>query len=301
MDLAHCSSHPLFVKTLEITSANYLSLELVSSLINKFQYVENLIIKKCNGLRCLRVEGLAKLTSLSVLDCVDLKSVYVEALELKSLRYSGFLCWFSLKYWMYLEHVKLDIKGRGFHRFNHRLYNPLLHDIQNFNTLTLHGWMFKEVLGPLLSSKQYFKFRNLEDLCWIDSCMEDRKINSLFAFLKICNSLKRLFISIDTQSDSKLCIDEHESTIKVQKGKLRSLEEVKMEGFRNEVDIMLFKEHLIGVFNVEPRVVEVRKGMHDRCLLRIPKRHKHQTYAYGKAIKSEKLKYTYKFVEEVEK
>ncbi|KAM0019426.1 putative leucine-rich repeat domain superfamily [Helianthus debilis subsp. tardiflorus] len=296
MDLAHSSPYPFSVKTLKLTSVNYLSCELVSSLINKFRYVETLIIEKCDGLRSLRVEGLAKLTSLSVLDCVDLKSVYVEALELDYLRYSGFLCWFSLENLLYLKDVKLDFKGPGFNHLVHDLYNPLLRAIRDVSVLTLHGWMFKEVFGPLLSSKhneQHFNFSKLEELWWIDSCMEDHNMKSLFHFLKFCTSLKRLFISIVTQSYSKSC--ERECSTEVQKGRLRKLKVVKMEGFEKEEDIILFKEHLMEVFNVEPRVVEVRKGRHDRCLLRIPK---HQ--ASAKATKSIKFKFSYRFVEEVE-
>ncbi|KAI3695870.1 hypothetical protein L1987_78873 [Smallanthus sonchifolius] len=317
MGSTYLSRRSFSIKTLKITSVNYLSLELVSSLISKFRNVKSLIIEKCGGLRRLRVEG-AKLTNLSVLDCVDLKSVYVKASELKSFRYSGFICGFSFNYKMSLEHVKLDIKGPGFNQLNrglynplidirgpwfnhlnHRLYNPLLQEIPNVNTLTLHGWMFKEVFGPFLSSKPYkkhFKFSNLEDLCWIDSCMEDHNINALFGFLTFCNSLKRLFISIDTRSNSKPCVDEHKGTVKFQKGRLRNLKVVKVKGFRKEVDLMLFKEHLMEEFNVEPRMIEVRNGMHERRLIRIPRRE-----AADKVPKSEKLKYTYKFVEVVKK
>ncbi|KAI3816077.1 hypothetical protein L1987_15765 [Smallanthus sonchifolius] len=296
MDFAHSSPHLFSVKTLKLTSVNYLSCELVSSLISKFRYVESLIIEKCDGLRSLRVEGLAKLMNLSVLDCVDLKSVCVEALELKSLRYSGFLCWLSLKNVMYLEDVKLDCKGPGFKHLKHGLYNPLLRAIRDVKVLTLHGWMVMEIFGPLLSlehNEQHFKFSKLEDLWWIDSCMEDDNFNSLFCFLRFCTSIKRLFISIDTRSYSTR--GEHESCTKVQKGRLRKLKVVKMEGFEKEEDIMLLKEHLMEVFNVEPRVVEVRKGMQGRCLLRIPKRQ-----AIGKTTESNKLKFSYKFVEEVE-
>ncbi|KAK9059767.1 hypothetical protein SSX86_020471 [Deinandra increscens subsp. villosa] len=298
MDFAHSSPNLFSVKTLKLTSVNYSRCELVSSLINKFRYVESLIIEKCDGLRSLRVEGLAKLQSLSVSDCVNLKSVYLEALELKSLRSNGFLCWFSLENVMYLKDVKLDFKGPGFNYLNPGLYNPLLRAIRDVNVLTLHGWMFKEVFGPLLSSEQneqHFKFSQLEELWWIDSCMEDDNINSLFHFLKFCTSLKRLFISIDTQSYPVPCIGEHESYTKVQKGRMRKLKVVKVEGFEKEVDIMLLNEHLMEVFDVEPRIVEVRKGKQSRCLLRIPKRQ-----AVGKTTESSKLKFSYKFVEEVE-
>lgn len=100
---------------------------------------------------------------------------------------------------------------------------------------------------------------------------------------------------IDTQNYSKPCVSEHQSSTIMLRGRLRKLKVVKMEGFEKEDDIMLFKEHLMKFFNVEPRVVEVRKGMHSRCLLRIPKRE-----AIAKTRESTKLKFSYKFVEEVE-
>lgn len=102
-------------------------------------------------------------------------------------------------------------------------------------------------------------------------------------------------LQIDTRSYSKPSISDHESYTKVQKGRLRNLKLVKLEGFEREVDIILFKEHLMDVFKVEPQVIEVRNGLHDRCLLRIPKRKTN-----GKTTKSNKWKFSYKFVEEVE-
>ncbi|KAL4575128.1 hypothetical protein LXL04_021969 [Taraxacum kok-saghyz] len=298
LDFAQPSPYPFSAKTLKLTSVNYLSCELVSSLINKFRYVETLIIDKCNGLRSLRVEGLAKLTNLIVTDCVDLKSVFIETLELKSLRYRGPLCWFSLENVMYLEDVMLSFEGPGFNHLSHQLYNPLLRAIRDVKVLTLHGWMFKDVFGPLLFSKQneeHFRFSKLEDLWWVDSCMEDRNINRLFCFLKFCTSLKRLFITIDPRSYATNSAGDNEISIKLQKGQLRKLKVVKVEGFKEEEDVMLLKESLMEVFVVEPRFVDVRQGMHARCLIRIPKRQ-----AIFKEKVSKKVKFCYKFVEEVE-
>ncbi|KAI3778252.1 hypothetical protein L2E82_07417 [Cichorium intybus] len=297
LDFAQPSPYPFYAKTLKLTSVNYLNCEFVSSLINKFRYVETLIIDKCNGLRSLRVEGLAKLTKLIVHDCVDLKSVFIETLELKTLRYGGPLCWFSLKNVMYLEDVMLNFERPGFNHLNYQLYNPLLRAIRDVKVLTLHGWMFKEVFEPLLFSKQneeHFRFSKLEDLWWVESCMEDHNINRLFCFLKFCTSLKRLFITIDPGSHSTLSGGDNERSIKVQKGQLRKLKVVKLEGFKEE-DMMLLKENLMEVFGAEPRVVDVRQGMHARCLIRIPKRQ-----AIGKEKETNKVKFCYKFVEEVE-
>lgn len=297
LDLPQISPYPFCVKTLKLTSVNYSSCKLISSLLNKLRYVESLIIEKSIGLRSLTVKGVAKLVSLSVVECDDLKSVNVEALELESLRFCGSLCWFSLQNVMYLEDVKLDFVGPGFNHLNHGLFNQLLRAIRDVKVLTLHGWMYKDVFGPLLLTKhneQHFRFSKLQELWWIDSSMEDDNINSLFCFLKFCTSLKRLFVTIDPRSNSKPCSD-HQSSTTIRKGRLRKLKVVKLEGFENEVDIMLFNEHLMEVFSVEPRVVDMRQGMQSRCLIRIPKRQ-----AIGKARESDKLKFCYKFVGEVE-
>ncbi|KAJ9553469.1 hypothetical protein OSB04_017514 [Centaurea solstitialis] len=294
MDFPQSTPNPFSIKTVKLTSVNYLTSELVSNLIKKFRYVESLMIEKCDGLRSLRIEGLAKLTNLSVRDCRDLESVFVECLELKSLRYRGPLCWFSFENVTYLEDVMLDFEVPGFNHLNHQLYDPLLRAIRDVKVLTLHGWMYKEVFGPWLFSEkheEHFRFSQLEDLWWIDSCMEDHNINWLFCFLKFCTSIERLFITIDPRSRSA---DDNQGSNVVQKGRLRNLKLVKMEGFKKEEDVMYFKERLMGVFDVEPRVVDVRQGMHARCLIRIPKR-----LAIGKPRRSDKLKFCYKFVEEV--
>nr|XP_043614068.1 F-box protein At2g39490 [Erigeron canadensis] len=297
MDLAPSSSYSLCIKTLKLTSINYICCEFVSSLISKFRYVENLFIEKCNGLRALRIEGLAKLVRLSVENCVDLKSVYVDALELTSLRNYGFLCWFWFHSYNYLEDVYFDLEGPGSKHLDYRVYYSLLKTMRDVRVLTLHGRMYEEVFGPLLFLEKEFRFSKLEDLWWIDGCMGEDNMNWLFSFLKYCTSLKRLFISIDPQrySRRKPFTGDHKSSIKVKKSPLRKLKLVKLEGCKSDEEVMFFKEHMMEVFNVEPRVVETREGMQTRCLIRIPKR---QTI--GKATKSNKLKFCYKFVEELE-
>lgn len=190
LDFAQPSPYPFSVKTLRLTSVNYLSCELVSSLINKFRYVETLIIDKCNGLRSLKVEGLAKLTNLIVRDCVDLKSVFIQTLELKTLRYGGPLCWFSLKNVMYLEDVMLDFECPGFIHLNHHLYNPLLRAIRDVKVLTFHGWMFKVSLYWLVSSWIVFD-SSVSCRTYLDHCCFRSKTRNISdsANLKICGGL----------------------------------------------------------------------------------------------------------------
>lgn len=70
---------------------------------------------------------------------------------------------------------------------------------------------------------------------------------------------------------------------------------MKLEGFTDEEDIMLFKEHLMKVFNVEPHVLDVRTEIYTRSLIKTRKRK-----VIGKATQSYTLKFSYKFVEELE-
>ncbi|XP_071729069.1 F-box protein At2g39490-like [Rutidosis leptorrhynchoides] len=297
MEFANASPYQFLVKTLKLTSVNFLTCgDLVTSLIKKFQDVETLIIDRCNDLNYLRIEGLDKLVNISILDCANLNSVCLHTLEIKTLHYRGFLCWFSLYNLMYLEDVKLEFEGPGV--FNHIMvhkwmYTSLLSAIQDVKVLTLDAWKYKKAFQPLLNEEQDFRFTKLEDLWWIDNRMDGRDINLLFSFLKLCNSLKRLFITIEPLSYSDMCSNDRHNVIEIEKEPLlRKLKVVKLEGFVNDKEIKYFKERLMYVFGVELVIVDVRQGMHDRCLIRISK-----GQAFRKAPVSNKMKFMFKFVE----
>ncbi|PWA42558.1 leucine-rich repeat domain, L domain-like protein [Artemisia annua] len=284
------------IKTLKLTSVNSSIYGFVFPLITKFRIVDNLIIEKCNGLVITNVLPSVKLNTLSIRDCVTLNSVFVEGSVLKSLRCSsGSLGWFRCTKESDLDDVMLDFKlGPRFNGVNERINSKVLKSIQNVKVLTLHAWMYK-YLFETWNFEQDFTLSKLEDLWWIDSCMEDDNINLLSCFLKYCTSLKRLFITIDQRNYSlpKPFLMNCQSSRKVGKRQLWTLKVVKLEGV-DEVDIMLFNEHLINVFDVEPRVLDVREGIH-RCLIRIPKRQ-----SIGRPRNSNKLKFCYRFVEEIE-
>ncbi|GKC49762.1 hypothetical protein Tco_1072507 [Tanacetum coccineum] len=276
-------------KTLKLTSVNSLNCAFVASLIRKFQNVKSLIIEKSNGL-VLGVDSLTKLVNLTIQDC-DLDSLFVDALELKSLRYSGLLSRFRFYKVMALEDVMLDFKlGSSSYGVKERFDYAGIRSIKDVRVLTLHGWMYKGIFEPWLRLTKHFTLSKLEDLWWIDSCMNDNNISSLFYFLKLCTSLKRLFITIDPRRASSPKPSEryHKCSEFDQKGKLNKLEIVRVDGFSSEEDIISFKEHLMKFFKAEPYVIEVRPGMQSRRLISM-------------AVESNNpSKFSYKFLDEVE-
>lgn len=75
-----------FVKTLNLSSVNYLSNDIVSSIISSFRFLENLKISGCNGLRTLYIDSNTKLLELTIFDCLHLKSVCIKSPKLRTLR-----------------------------------------------------------------------------------------------------------------------------------------------------------------------------------------------------------------------
>ncbi|KAA8534250.1 hypothetical protein F0562_031767 [Nyssa sinensis] len=80
--------------------------------------------------------------------------------------------------------------------------------------------------------------------------------------------------------------------------RLGHLKLVKLEELADEEDVILLAENLLEKFNVEPLIIVTSHGNHSRSLLRIPKQQSKRNEK--KAHQSEKRKYSYKFVEEVE-
>ncbi|CAK9176504.1 unnamed protein product [Ilex paraguariensis] len=277
-------SYATFVKSLNLTSVSYLTNEIVSSLVSNFQSLESLTIARCEGLRSLRVDVLSKLLNLTILDCPHLKSLYIEAYELQSLRYRGPVCWFSLRGVVHLADAMLDCRSDpGYDHLLHKDFDPLVEAIGDVKTLTLCGWMFRAVIHlPSLG------FNKLEDLWWIDSSMEEYNIDALFAFLTIDRT------SYCSPSSLSKCYN------KVGKlAKLRHLKVVKLEGFTEDENVILLKELLLEVFSVEPRIVVATDGSYPRTIVKIPK---HQRKNNLKMVepKSQRRKSLYKFVEELE-
>ncbi|KAA8539422.1 hypothetical protein F0562_026114 [Nyssa sinensis] len=180
-----------------------------------------------------------------------------KAYDLTSFRYRGLLCWFSLRGLQYLEDAMLDFRqGPGYSNFEYQQFDKLLLAIKNVKILTLCRWVFEAIVRPWLSSGQEnLRFSNVKDLWWIDSSMDEHKIDALVSFLKICPSLERLFIKIDPTSYGIPSIAGECSNQITPRARLRRLKVVKLEGFTDEEDVIFLKEHLLEVFNVEPLIV----------------------------------------------
>lgn len=132
-----------FINTLHLTSVSYLTRDTVSSIVSKFHLLENLKISKCNGLRSLRIGSFEKLLGLIVLDCSQLKSLYIEASRLLSFQYQGPHPWFSFDYFWNLKEAVLDFKeGPGYNGFKNSDVNYLI-SLCNIRILTLCRWTFE--------------------------------------------------------------------------------------------------------------------------------------------------------------
>ncbi|GKC02034.1 hypothetical protein Tco_0993644, partial [Tanacetum coccineum] len=236
-------------------------------------------------------KGPVKLNNLSIRDCVTLNLVFVEGSVLKSLRCSsGSLGWFRCTKELDLDDVMLDFKlGPRYNGVHERINSKVLKSIQKVKVLTLHAWMCKYIFETW-DFKQDFKLSKLEDLWWIDSCMEDDNINLLSCFLKYCHSLKRLFITIDPKN--YLMPKPLKMNNQWEEGQLPTLKVVKLKGV-DDKGVKLLNKHLIKVFNIEAHVFDVRNGI-STCLIRIPKRK-----SIGKAGRY-KLKFCNRFIEETE-
>lgn len=139
-----------FVKTLNLSSVNYLSNDIVSSIISSFRFLENLKISGCNGLRTLYIDSNTKLLELTILDCLHLKSVCIKSPKLRTLRYRGPLPWFWPENHYNLEDAMLDFrKGPGYRGFESCDFDPVLLTIKNAEVLTLCKWTFEVCLEEI--------------------------------------------------------------------------------------------------------------------------------------------------------
>ncbi|CAK9176505.1 unnamed protein product [Ilex paraguariensis] len=261
-------SYANFVRSLNLTSVSYLTKEIVSSLVSNFQSLESLTIARCEGLLSLRVDVLSKLLNLTILDCPQLICLYIESYELQSLRYRGPLCCFLLRGVVDLADAMLDFRsGPGYDHYKYKHFDPLVEAAGDVETLTLCGWIFRAVILPPPS----IEFSELKDLWRIDNSMEEHNIEALFTFLTACPSLKRLFITIDpTSYPPPSSLSKCYNKLGKQ-AKLRHLKVVKLEGFTEDENVILLKELLLEVFNVEPRIIVATNGSYPRTIIKIPK------------------------------
>ncbi|KAL5733297.1 hypothetical protein ACOSQ2_032989 [Xanthoceras sorbifolium] len=258
-----------FVKTLHLVSVSYHTNEAVSSLVSNFQFLESLVIAKCNGLRSLRVVSSSKLVNLTVFDCPQLKSLHVKASRLHSFRYRGLLPWFSFYHELLLADAMFDIrKGPGY-SFEIRDFDLILQGAESAKNLTLCRWTFEKHISRYYLLP-FHQFHTLKELWWIDYYLKDEEYSSdaLTYFLKLCPSLEILSITIDRKSyqvsGTGTPFAEYTRDIR-----LKHLKVVKLDGFRSQEDEISLAEKLREVFSAEPKIVATSNGNSWRSLLKV--------------------------------
>ncbi|GAB4836569.1 hypothetical protein Ancab_001482 [Ancistrocladus abbreviatus] len=254
-----------YVKSLHLTSINHLTSEMVSFLISNFHMLETLLIQNCPGLLDLRIDHWGpNILRLAVLNCPKLTSLHICALKLKSLHYQGRLPSFTLYSGFYsfsfypkftLEDAMLDFRGGPVNKPSQ--FDLSLSVIRYVKYLTICHWNFEFIRPKLISEGSDFKLHDLKELWWIDNSIEVYKIKSLLSFLKLCPSLQRLFITIDPKSygfstkskGSRQVMGVHQSqkTAGNKREQMCHLRIVKMEGFKNEEDEILFAKQILKV------------------------------------------------------
>ncbi|XVF23826.1 hypothetical protein REPUB_Repub13aG0073000 [Reevesia pubescens] len=286
-----------FVKTLYLISVNHLSSEAVSSMVSKFQLLENLKIIGCNGLESLSIDSDTKLLNLTIFDCPHLKSLHIRSYKLKTFLFRGQFPWFWPEFHFNLANAMLDSRqGPGYNTFKTCDFDRVLLTIKNSEILTLCKWTFQALICPSLSSfRANFQFYRIKELWWIDNYSEELfNSDALITFLKLCPSLERLFVTIDHNS----YVMASAATCSKEVGrytKLQHLKVVKLEGFANQEDEILFTGRLQDIVAGEPLILTTSDGACFRNLTKVPSHESYQPEESTSPISQEK--FSYKFVE----
>ncbi|GAU31638.1 hypothetical protein TSUD_38350 [Trifolium subterraneum] len=130
------------------TNISYLTSEVASSIVSNLDHLENLVITDCCGLQSLFIESESKLHKLTILDCLQLKSLHHRTSKLKSFRYRGPLPRIWPESHFNLCHAILDFsQGLSCSDLIAQDFDETLLTIKNSEVLTLCGWTF-EVCSP---------------------------------------------------------------------------------------------------------------------------------------------------------
>ncbi|KAG2730155.1 hypothetical protein I3760_01G279700 [Carya illinoinensis] len=266
------STAATFVKTLHLKSVSSLTSEAVSSMVSNFQFLENLKIIECDGLEALEIDAGSKLSSLTILDCPQLKSLHMRSSKLRSFKYRGLLPWLWPEDHFNLKHAMLDFRqGPGDISFNSGDFDATLLTIKNAETLTLCRWTFEALIWPSISCVfSHFQFYKLKELWWIDNYTERYDSDALISFLKLCPALEQLFVTIDPSSYR---IPHSTATYSKQVKRNPELEHlmvIKMEGFSNQEDEILLAEQLRKLAALDPQIVATSDRNGSRSLVKVP-------------------------------
>ncbi|KAK4836472.1 hypothetical protein QYF36_023550 [Acer negundo] len=259
------SIHDLAVKTLHLTSVSDLTVEKVTSFVSYFRNLESLQITECNFKSHGIGAGFPILTSLTILDCLELTDVHSFSRNLKRFFFRGNFVrfrFYTLK--TSLEIATIDLrKGPGCVDVTYCCLRTNLLAFRNVKILTICGWLFNIPIKTLNICEHYnpivkddFVYRNLKELRWIESSMESHKIDTLLLFLHICPSLEKLFITMDPTCYS--CPGDGYSWFKPDKisrvskntcfSKVRVIE---LENFTNQCDEIALANRLCEVVSVD--------------------------------------------------
>ncbi|KAF8049163.1 hypothetical protein N665_2281s0006 [Sinapis alba] len=240
------------VKNLCLDSVDSLTHEVVSSMVLDCSLLENLKICGCKGLTSLTIDSPTRLIHLSIFDCPKLGYLDIRTPKLKTLHYRGFLPLIKIHEHFNLTNAIFDVR-QGPSYYNNALeIGPLLLVIKNSQSLTLCKWMFEELIKPSISSSWIsFQFYKLHEMRWIDNSMNQENINSLISFLKLCPSIERIFITMDSNTYSpKEDIGVDDDHWSKHARTLKNLKLVKLEGSKREDDknqLMLAMQEIVNI------------------------------------------------------
>ncbi|KAL9421967.1 hypothetical protein AB3S75_034272 [Citrus x aurantiifolia] len=242
------------VKALHLTCVNHLTKEKVSFLTS-YLLLESLHITDCKGLGSLFIHCGSSLKTLKIVNCLKLRDVDLFTDKLENLCFQGKIPWLWLHGMPFLENVMFESPPCS-DSCRPSLLQSLVR-VVNVKILTVSGWLFAEALRirPEFIMKQSILLKNLKELRWIESSMDNLKIDTLILFLSICPSLEKLFINMDaTNYDTPVetipAIYRDALTNKVKNTCLNNLRVIKFENFTNEHDEFKLTERLQKVASV---------------------------------------------------
>ncbi|CAL0308305.1 unnamed protein product [Lupinus luteus] len=134
------------VTTLYLKSVNYLTSDVASSIVSNMEHLEKLVIIECSGLQSLSIDSKSKLHSLTIIDNLQLKSLYLTTSKLKYFRFRGPLCWIWPEYHFNLSEAMLDFRlGPNCSNFKTTDFDATLLTIKNSEVLSLCEWTFEDL------------------------------------------------------------------------------------------------------------------------------------------------------------
>ncbi|XP_020231979.1 F-box protein At2g39490 [Cajanus cajan] len=254
-----CFPFTFSVKTLYLKSVSSFTSEVATSIISNLDHLENLVIIHCKGLQTLSIDSTSELHKLTILDCLELKSLHLKTSKLKSFRYRGPLPLIRPEYHFNLSDAMLDFRlGFSCSGLKTKDFDATLLTIKNSEVLTLCRWTFEELIWPSISPLSgSFRFYKLRELWWIDNY--EYNMDALFFFLKLCPSLEQLFVTIDPESYSA-----GRSNSCSMKGtkctELENLKLIKFMGFTSRKDEISLAKCLIHLIKGKPPNIKSSDG-----------------------------------------